>query len=117
MAKTFVGCQCRVYSIRRDILLQQQLLFPTQCNLHDKYRSHSNHQVTGDQQSISVRHYRRQNERQGKANQGKKKMKLLCNIMIGRDYGQERFDLRQIKMETGQQVKKQVRNLLDTGED
>ena len=29
----------------------------------------------------------------------------------------ERFNLRQIKMETGQQVRKHVRNLLETAED
>jgi len=34
----------------------------------------------------------------------------------GRDYGQLK-DLRQIKMETGQQVRMHVRNLLETAED
>jgi len=36
--------------------------------------------------------------------------------MEGRDYGQLRFSLWQIKMETGQQVRKYVRNLLETAE-
>ena len=54
-----------------------------------------------------------------KATQGRKRMELLHDMMEGRDYVWkfERFNLRQIKMETGQQVRLHVRNLPETAED
>ena len=42
-----------------------------------------------------------------------------CTVCDGRErlWTVERFNLRQMKMETGQQVRMHVRNLLETAED
>ena len=54
----------------------------------------------------------------GEATWGRKRMELIYNIMEEIDYGQSlRSNLRQIKMQTGQQVRKHVRNLLKTAGD
>ena len=50
----------------------------------------------------------------GQATRDRKRMELLHDRMEWRDYGQLS---QQTKMETGQQVRKHVRNLLETVED
>ena len=49
----------------------------------------------------------------GKATRGRKRRESFHDMMEGRDYEQ----FKQIEIETGQQVRMHVRNLLETAED